>query len=219
MIEVAATVVKTTHSGVNQYPILPRKKITLANSGPNHWNWNYYFSNNIATYDKYVDRISYAEECRRNLKDKNILEVKCTYCGKWCIPTDTEISSRIMALNGNMPGEYRLYCSDNCKHACSIYRKVKYPEGFKPATSREVQPQLRQMVLERDDWTCQKCGETDAELHCHHITGVEQNPIESADVDNCITFCKNCHEYIHYQTGCTRYDYRCKKNLQEGRTQ
>lgn len=193
-----------------------KKKIVLSTSGKNHWRWDYYVSNNVPTYDKYVKKISYAEKCRRSLNDNNILEVKCAYCGKWYVPNSVEVTSRIMALNGHILGEYRLYCSDNCKQECPIYRQKKYPKGFKPATSREVQPQLRQLVFERDNYTCQKCGKTQNELktglHCHHITGVKQNPIESADVDNCITLCKDCHKWVHKQTGCTRYDYRCKNN-------
>jgi len=42
-----------------------------------------------------------------------------------------------------------------------------------------------QMRLECDGYICQKCHRTidESELHCHHITGVEQNPIESADIE------------------------------------
>ena len=81
-----------------------------------------------------------------------------------------------------------------------------------PVTSREVQPELRQMRLEKDDYTCQKCHRTidEAELHCHHITGVEQNPIESADLDNCITLCKKCHKWAHTQKGCRYFELMCK---------
>ena len=85
---------------------------------------------------------------------------------------------------------------------------MKYPKGFKKSTSREVQPDLRKMVLARDNWECQMCG-SDEELHCHHITGVEQNPIESADVANCITFCKTCHKKVHSEKGCRYFELRC----------
>ena len=86
-----------------------------------------------------------------------------------------------------------------------------FPRGFKKATSREVQPELRQMVLERDGWTCQRCEETEVELHCHHITGILQNPIESADMDNCITLCKKCHKEVHKKDGCKYIELRCKE--------
>jgi 5-methylcytosine-specific restriction endonuclease McrA len=66
---------------------------------------------------------------------------------------------------------------------------------------REVQNELRQMVLERDNYTCQKCGSTE-NLQCHHILPVAVEPLLSADVDNCITLCYNCHRKAHKQDGC-----------------
>ena len=168
---------------------------------------------NIPLYDTYAHQIDYCESVRRSPKNKDFLEIACTYCGKFFMPSTKEVQNRISALIGRegSRGELRVYCSDGCKKACPIFRKKEWPEGFKPATSREVQAELRQMVLERDDWTCQKCEETDAELHCHHITGVVQNPIESADIDNCITFCKNCHKWAHQQEGCRYHDLKCQE--------
>jgi len=48
--------------------------------------------------------------------------------------------------------ESRFYCSESCKQECSIYNRRKWPKGFKIATSREVQPELRQIVLKRDNY-------------------------------------------------------------------
>jgi hypothetical protein len=170
---------------------------------------------NIPFYDTYAYQISYAEEMRRNEQYPNILEVICAYCGKWFVPKMTDVVHRIQALNGKLAAgsEARFYCSDNCKQECPIFKKSKWPEGFKQATSREVQPQLRQMCFERDDFTCQKCGknqtELDVGLHCHHVEGIRWEPIESADLDKVITFCKNCHEEIHKTPGCKYHEMRC----------
>ena len=43
------------------------------------------------------------------------------------------------------------------------------------------------------------------------MEGVVQNPIESADVDICVTLCKAHHKWVHTQAGCKYYDLRCKK--------
>ena len=71
------------------------------------------------------------------------------------------------------------------------------------------------MVLKRDKYTCQKCekhqNELKVGLHCHHITGIVQNPIESADIDNCITLCKNCHKEVHKLPKCGYNDLKCNK--------
>ncbi len=64
--------------------------------------------------------------------------------------------------------------------------------------------QLRKLVLEYDGYQCVRCGKSvdEAELHCHHIDPVKNNPIESADVDNCITLCIYHHKETHQQKGC-----------------
>jgi 5-methylcytosine-specific restriction endonuclease McrA len=164
-------------------------------------------------FDTYAPQISYAEQVRKNKSD--ILEVKCAYCGKWFIPTLHEIISRIKALEGIFTGEHRLYCSDNCKQECPIFHKKEWPKNHKPTTSREVQPELRQMRFEFDNYTCQRCNkhqdELEVGLHCHHIEGIRWEPLESADLDMVITFCKICHKKVHKLPDCGYHDLRCEK--------
>jgi 5-methylcytosine-specific restriction endonuclease McrA len=140
------------------------------------------------------------------------VECKCTYCGSWFEPTKLNIRHRLDAINKCLGKECRLYCSNGCKISCPIFGQKKYPKGFKPATSNEVDPELRKMVLQRDEYYCQRCGKHKSivELHCHHITGKVVNPIESHDMDNCVTFCKTCHIWVHKQSGCTYNDMKCK---------
>jgi 5-methylcytosine-specific restriction endonuclease McrA len=76
-----------------------------------------------------------------------------------------------------------------------------------------VQPELRQMVFERDNYTCQRCGfhkdDFQNGIHCHHIESLNENPIESADIDNCITLCEGCHKEVHSISGCKYNELRC----------
>lgn len=171
-----------------------------------------YNTKNLVLYDKFAHSIDFAEEVRRDPKDENVLQVRCAYCGRWFTPNLSRIGARMAALNWNMKdnNEGRLYCSDACKQECPIFRQVGFPKGYKKATSRETQPELRQLVLKRDNYECQKCGAIEP-LHCHHMTGVEQNPIESADVDNCITLCKKCHKFVHTQEGCKYFQLQRRK--------
>ena len=168
------------------------------------------YERGVPLYDTYAHQIDYAEEVRRNPEETILLQVKCAYCGRWYTPKTKSLLGRIAALEGRVRGEVRLYCSSNCKKACPIYYQQLWPKDHKPATSREVQPELRQMRLEIDSYTCQNenCRKTidEAELHCHHNTSVRLNPIESADVDNCITLCKKCHKMVHKE--CDGY-FRC----------
>ena len=165
---------------------------------------------NLPRYETYNKRLFGIDETR---KDTNgVLETRCVYCNRWYVPNLQSVVDRVRFIAAKKSFESKFYCSDGCKSACPVYYQKKYPKGFKTSSSREVQPELRQLVLERDDYTCQKCNKTidDVELHCHHITGVVQNPIESADVDNCITFCIKCHKNMHSKKGCTYNDLQCK---------
>ena len=162
-----------------------------------------------AKYDIYQPQLEpYGIKCRRNKEDNDILEVKCIYCNRWYKPSRTSVNNKIKAINGDGSGECNLYCSDECKKACPTYRRKKYPKDYKLNTSREVQPELRKLVLKRDNYTCQKCGIMNTELHCHHYEGVEVNPVESADMDQCITLCKECHNNIHNKDKCGIKDYK-----------
>jgi 5-methylcytosine-specific restriction endonuclease McrA len=171
-----------------------------------------YAKDNLAMFETYAHRMEFAEQVRKSPIDKNILQVKCTYCGRWYSPKLGSLTNRVAYLEGKSENESRLYCSNRCKKSCPIYRQKLFPRGYRETTSREVQPELRQMRLALDDYTCQRCQKTidEAELHCHHITGVEQNPLESADLDNCITLCKKCHKWAHTQKGCRYFELTCK---------
>jgi 5-methylcytosine-specific restriction endonuclease McrA len=165
--------------------------------------------NSLALYLTYKHQLTIDEEPRLSI-DGIFLEVRCKYCGFYFKPTNQDIWNRVKCIKGTCTGEKNLYCSDNCKKSCGTYRRQQYPKGHKQATSREVQPQLRKRVFKNDDWTCQICWSKE-NLHCHHLTGVELDPVESADVDNCITLCKGCHKKTHKLPDCAYHDLRRKK--------
>jgi len=150
---------------------------------------------------------------------------KCTYCGIYYKTTRLEAQNRLAAINGKGGSngvENRFYCSDQCKQECPIYWQHLYTKYNKPTSlSREVQPQLRQMVLLRDNYTCQKCKKhkdnLDVGLHCHHIWPINESPITSADIDECMTLCVNCHKYIHMNVpGCGYGESRCSIDHDKG---
>lgn len=55
----------------------------------------------------------------------------------------------------------------------------------------------RTKVFERDNYTCQNCGEKGGELNAHHIKMFSQFPKLRFDVSNGLTLCKQCHINIH----------------------
>jgi 5-methylcytosine-specific restriction endonuclease McrA len=176
----------------------------------------------IPLFDTFASKLDYVEDVKLVIKNGfRRLGVKCTYCGEWFTPTLLAVRNRLAALKqdpkGRTYGECRLYCSENCKLACPTYGRKVYPRGFKHTSSREVNPYLRKMVLERDNWTCQICGKTskEAQLHVHHMDPVAQNPMFQNDMDSCVTLCKTCHKMVHSRIGCRYIDLRCKEKVSD----
>jgi len=55
----------------------------------------------------------------------------------------------------------------------------------------------RKSVFERDNWTCQDCGQRGGELNAHHIKSFAENEDLRFDVDNGETLCKEHHIERH----------------------
>lgn len=61
------------------------------------------------------------------------------------------------------------------------------------------QPKWRRTALKvyrRDNYTCQNCGESDTEIHAHHIVPVHSNG-DKYDMGNLIALCSECHYEEH----------------------
>ena len=183
-------------------------KINLSGKNCHLWKGGY-SKGKVPLYDTYSQRLIPYEEVRRSTEDENLLEIQCTHCKEWYIPSVDAVVHRIRCINGKSKGEQRFYCSDGCKKLCPIYgAKSKMSIVNKHASYREIQPQLRKMVFERDGYKCVKC-DSKISLHCHHIDPLINNPIESADIDNCITLCKEFHKEVHNIPGCTIMELKC----------
>jgi len=130
---------------------------------------------------------------------------KCyrTGCENWTLVTLGEAYSKLFAAAHINKGASNIYCSDACKQACPIYGRQINIDHTK--RYREMQHIFRNKILERDNYTCQKCGETEGKLHAHHI-----NPhyveYDAMALENGITLCETCHKEIHARRGCTAWD-------------
>lgn len=162
------------------------------------------------SYKTYGDKLTVDESPQKN--NDGLLMVECAKCGNMFYPYRKQVELRIDALNGKQRGECRLYCSQECKDQCGIYNQKLYHKDHVNLAAREVQPELRSMCLERDNFTCQICGSTD-KLCCHHYEGLNHNPIESADLDAVIILCKKCHLQVHKLPGCSQYDMQCHPSI------
>ena len=146
--------------------------------GNNNPNWKGGITElNIPLYETYVSQLEPYEQCRNN---DGYLEVMCTNCGIWFVPKATDVRNRIQCINGNpnFYGESRFYCSDKCKQNCPIFGmrpeyliardEIRAGHRNIPDHTREVKSQLRDLVLARDNYTCQICGSKE-NLICHHM--------------------------------------------------
>lgn len=65
----------------------------------------------------------------------------------------------------------------------------------------------RKQTLERDEFTCQRCGVTEEELgeslHVHHILPVKifNEPHKAHTLDNLISLCSSCHRKVEWYDG------------------
>jgi hypothetical protein len=51
-------------------------------------------------------------------------------------------------------------------------------------------------VFNRDNFTCQLCGDTESSLHIHHLEYIN-NPWD-VDNESLITYCQHCHQFIEF---------------------
>lgn len=158
--------------------------------------------NGMPLYDHYSKMINWCEETRRNPEDKRILQVRCKKCNKWFIPSPQEVRGRSKIINKGYKGESNFYCSEECKHTCSIYNKVLYPEGYAPRSAdRPYQKEWADTVKQKAGYKCEICGST-ANLVAHHIEPVKTHPHLQADIDNGVCLCGNCHNKHGHSGGC-----------------
>jgi len=66
------------------------------------------------------------------------------------------------------------------------------PKNTKIRESIEYK-QWRKSIFEKDDYTCQVCGERGGKLQAHHLENFADNPDLRFNIENGITTCFNCH--------------------------
>jgi 5-methylcytosine-specific restriction endonuclease McrA len=173
-----------------------------------------YSKKNIPLYDTYANKLTIEEKAKRYKHDREILTVVCanSECNKRFVPKLNSVIERVRCLNGTQRGEMRLYCSDNCKHSCSIYWKnpstfinvINKNEIYYTNSEYEI---FKKIVLERDNYICQYCGKL-AE-HVHHERPKKLEPFFSLDPDLAWSCCGRCH----YEKGHKKGSYCSTGNL------
>lgn len=87
------------------------------------------------------------------------------------------------------------FCSKPCAH--SKERNKAWKGGVTPLNSlirkSSRMREWRKTVFERDNYTCQGCGQVGSELQVDHIKSFADYPELRFDIDNGRTLCKPCH--------------------------
>lgn len=128
------------------------------------------------------------------------IKVNCSYCGKEYYVTKHTYESR---TSGNF------YCSIYCMGQGMIGKYVgeKSPKWNSDITQEEREKgrniegynDFIKGVYERDNYTCQICGQegNGHNLNAHHINGYNWYKEGRTDINNGITLCEKCHKEFH----------------------
>jgi hypothetical protein len=154
------------------------------------------------TYNKSLWPEKTSSSISGNLK---VLNVRCTKCGNWYIPTTDAVQNRLKNLNGKVSSECRFYCSGECKNSCSIFGQIKYPKYFKINkealfTENELKIWSKE-VLKRANYICEVCGEK--AVSSHHEQPKKLQPFHVLDPDNGVALCKKCHYKYGHKDNCS----------------
>jgi 5-methylcytosine-specific restriction endonuclease McrA len=85
---------------------------------------------------------------------------------------------------------------------------MKYSEKLKDPRWQKK----RLEVLNRDEFTCQMCGDKETTLHVHHIVYRKNAEPWESDEMELVTICADCHEVEHLPlTELERFLYECMK--------
>lgn len=88
------------------------------------------------------------------------------------------------------------------------YKDGSAPERQRLYASAEWKAVIR-AVYKRDGYKCLRCGSGHVgkkKLHAHHIKPWAGNPDVRFDLDNLVTLCRECHEWVHSSANLSR-DY------------
>lgn len=113
--------------------------------------------------------------------------IKCAYCGREFYVQPSGIA------NG------KKYCSKECYD--EDRRNLEDTSNSGSRNQHRVAV-WRKAVFERDDYTCQECGQYGYTLHAHHLKDWANHPDLRFEVSNGITLCARCHKEIYHPWMC-----------------
>lgn len=132
------------------------------------------------------DRNFCSVECRtsfftgENHGMSNRVSVSCDQC-------NSEITRPASHIN-----EKNNFCNEDCYH--------KYLSCNDDRNSNQAK-KWRNKIRNRDNWTCQDCGEKRDNIEAHHIEKWRENEELRFCMDNGVSLCPECHYLRHESNG------------------
>ena len=146
--------------------------------------------------------------------------VECAFCGDEIRKVNSQINNnnfcsidcRTSFYSGKQHGMSNsryiqcYHCKDDFKRPESHINKDKnfcskecYHEYIKTNDNRNSNKakKWRNDIRNRDNWTCQDCGEKKENIEAHHIKKWKDNPDKRFEMDNGVSLCLECHYLRH----------------------
>ncbi|WP_112181376.1 HNH endonuclease [Paraliobacillus zengyii] len=147
------------------------------------------------------DKNKYKHECKKCGKKYSSGKMKSTYC--------KECHDKFFIKTYSILGTFDWSGKNNPMHG--IQRFGKANPNYRPQITTEEREigrlfegygVWRKSVYERDNYTCQCCGDDKGgNLHAHHLDGYNWCKEKRIDIDNGITLCEDCHNKFHKKYG------------------
>lgn len=152
-------------------------------------------------FEEYPSKISdnrgkfCSKDCYFEDKRKNQIVCVCSLCGE-----EFKLCKSEYDVRKNNKSDM-IFCSNKCYHEHNTGENVYNwnPETNELYRIRHSRNYLdwRNLIYERDNYTCQACGKKGCRLNAHHINGFANNINLRLNIDNGITLCKGCHQEYH----------------------
>lgn len=78
-------------------------------------------------------------------------------------------------------------------------KEGEYKRSYDYNERRRFRREMQMTIFERDNFTCQICGQVGGKLQVDHIQGWAEYPELRFSPDNCRTVCMACHYYLTFK--------------------
>lgn len=153
-------------------------------------------------YDFDVGNPVYCYHCNilMNYTFPHMLVDKHVYCGDCCfikgfIDERTYVKDCLFFIS--VLPNLRATVKDGKIYTTYGKKKFEFEQTDKEQRQTPAYNEWRKKVFERDNYTCQVCGQVGGELNAHHKKSFKKYPKLRLSLKNGITLCLACHRKVH----------------------